>query len=589
MVAAVTGGAASTTPDPRNPKTPSAAAARPPLLPSEKDNGNGSSPSNPRKPKSKTVSSRYMSPSTSTPNSSSVASSRRFPSPSVSSSSRNSPSLTSSKRSVSVDRRRPAAVRHLTADLDSRSGGAVISAASKLLVTSTRSLAVSFQGESFSLPVSKTKVSHSTPNPTTVRKATPERKRTVVTPLPEGKAESSKDQLEKNPKSADHHLWPGKNRASNHLSRSSSKLIGPFNERRLSCSGRLSLDSVERAHDRNSVKNELLMHPYDIITTSDSDSMSSDSTSGVHRSSGPRAIAASARFWQETNSRLRRLQDNNSCGPKLIVPPKSKKFMSNGPLLSPVRGNTIMASQPRGKSPSPSPSRMRNADNSFFIGNGFGVMPSVLSYAVDVRRGKVGENGILDAHFLRLLYNRHLQWRFVNARAEGVLRVQQRSVKKHLWNAWITISDLRGTVTKKRHRLHLLRQKLKLATILKRETTFLEEWASLDKEHSISLLGAIEALTASTLCLPVVGAIGNVQSMHDAIGSAFDIMQTMAPSIYFLLPMVEKLNSLSSELVKVTTKEQALLERCTYVLSSLAAMQVKDNSLRTHIIQNARL
>ncbi|CAA0806779.1 Protein SNOWY COTYLEDON 3 [Striga hermonthica] len=586
MVAAVTGGAAST-PDPQNPKTPSAADARLPFLPSEKDNGNGSSPSNPRKPKSKTVSSRYMSPSTSTPNSSSVATSRRFPSPSVSRSSRNSPSLTP-KRSVSVDRRRPAAVTPLTADLDSRSGSAaVISAASKLLVTSTRSLSVSFQGESFSLPVSKTKVSHSTPNPTSMRKGTPERRRTVVNPLPEGKPESSGDQLEKNPKSADHHLWPSRNRAANHLSRSSSKLIGPFNERRLSCSGRLSLDSVERAHDRNLVKNELLMHPYDITTTSDSDSMSSDSTSGVrgscrvHRSNGPLSIAASARFWQETNSRLRRLQDS-SPGPKLIVPAKSKKFMSNGPLLSPVRGNStrpqspskIMVSQPRGKSPSPSR---------------FGEMPSVLSYAVDVRRGKIGENGVLDAHLLRLLYNRHMQWRFVNARAEGVLRMQQRSVKKHLWNAWITISDLRGTVTKKRHRLQLLRQKLKLATILKRETTFLEEWASLDKEHSISLLGAIEALTASTVCLPIVGAIGNVQSMHDAIGSAFDIMQTMAPSVYFLLPMVEKLNSLSSELIKVTTKEQALLEGCTYVLSSLAAMQVKDSSLRTHIIQHARL
>lgn len=33
----------------------------------------------------------------------------------------------------------------------------------------------------------------------------------------------------------------------------------------------------------------------------------------------------------------------------------------------------------------------------------------------------------------------------------------------------------------------------------------LEVWASFDKEHSISLLGAIEALKASTLRLPVVG------------------------------------------------------------------------------------
>lgn len=33
----------------------------------------------------------------------------------------------------------------------------------------------------------------------------------------------------------------------------------------------------------------------------------------------------------------------------------------------------------------------------------------------------------------------------------------------------------------------------------------LEDWAPFDKEHSISLLGAIEALKASTLRLPVIG------------------------------------------------------------------------------------
>lgn len=45
--------------------------------------------------------------------------------------------------------------------------------------------------------------------------------------------------------------------------------------------------------------------------------------------------------------------------------------------------------------------------------------------------------------------------------------------QKNLWNAWITISDLRDSVTKKRHRLQLLRQKLKLASILKEQVSYL--------------------------------------------------------------------------------------------------------------------
>lgn len=34
---------------------------------------------------------------------------------------------------------------------------------------------------------------------------------------------------------------------------------------------------------------------------------------------------------------------------------------------------------------------------------------------------------------------------------------------------------------------------------------YLEQWVALEKEHSSSLSGAIEALNASTLCLSITG------------------------------------------------------------------------------------
>lgn len=650
MVAAVSsgGGAASTT-GPQNPKTISRDETqihqrRPPLLPSEKDN-NGIN--NPKRPKSRVVSSRYMSPSpsTSTSNSSSASSSsvssRRFPSPLVS---RNSTALSNSpalvpKRSVSVDRRRPVtAARPLTPDLDAKqgnAGGGEPSAATKLLVTATRSLSVSFQGEAFSLPISKTKAAPPSPNLSSVRKNTPERRRSS-TPS-RVKSDGSGDQGE-NSRPIDQHRWPARTRQVNPLSRSldcsggeRSKLIRSGNvvralqqsmidERRASFDGRLSLDlgnaellkAVQDAPDGNSVNNDSSVQSD--LTASDTDSVSSGSTSGVqectgvsHAKVGPRGIVVSARFWQETNSRLRRLQDPGSHlatspGSKLIVPPKLKKFPSDGPLSSPrtmsspIRG-PIRASSPSklmtsvGSSPSrgmPSPSRVRNAVST--INSSFIETPSVLSFAVDIRRGKVGENRIVDAHLLRLLYNRHLQWRFGNARTEATLLAQKHSAEKSLWNAWITISDLRDTVTKKRHRLQLLRQKLKLASILKGQITCLEDWASLDKDHSISLLGAIEALKASTLRLPVGGgAIADIQSLKEVVGSAVDMMQGMASSICSLLPKVDEVNSLVIELAKVTAKERALLEQCKDFLAVLAAIQVKDCSLRTHILQHNRV
>ncbi|KAF7811066.1 QWRF motif-containing protein 2 [Senna tora] len=598
--------------------------SRPPLLPSEKDNG-----TLPRRPKGRQVSSRYMSPSPSTSTStstSSSSSSRRCPSPLLSRSINSTPSSTPlpsstvPKRSQSVDRRRPVTPRPMTPVLRQGNAGDV-SAATKLLVTSTRSLSVSFQGEAFSLPISKTKAA-TTPTSSNARKvATPERRR--LTPV--------RDQVE-NSRPADQHRWPGRSRqanlSSNNLSRSldcsgDKKLIGngfgkvvralqqsmKDDGRRASFDGGLSLDlgkaellkaAQKSTPDVNSVNDFSL--PSD-LTASDTDSVSSGSTSGAQDCagaakgrSGPRGIVVSARFWQETNSRLRRLQDpgsplSPSPASRMAVSSKviqSKKFNSDGPvssprtMASPIRGTARPASPSKlwassVSSPSrgiPSPARVRSAVASSINSNSFNP-PSILSFSVDIRRGKVGEDRILDAHTLRILYNRYVQWRFANARADATFMVQKLDAERYLWNAWVTISELRHTVILKRIKLLLLRQKLKLTYILKGQIPYLEEWALLDRDHSNSLLGATEALRASTLRLPVVEkAIADVPNMKDAVGSAVDVMQAMASSIYSLSSKVEETNSLVAELVKVTAKERFLLEQCNDFLSSLAAMQL---------------
>lgn len=529
--------------------------------------------------------------------------------------------------------------RPTTTLVESRQGnaGAEVSAATKLLVTSTRSLSVSFQGEAFSLPISKTKTA-ATPS---LRKATPERRRS--TPLRGKGGDGGGDQVE-NSKPGDQHRWPARTRqgnsnsGSNPLSRSvdfggDSKKLNGFGSgtvvralqqsmvdetRRASFDGRLSLDlgsaellkAVQQIPDANSVNESSV--PSD-LTASDTDSVSSGSTSGIQDCGGvskgraaPRGIVVSARFWQETNSRLRRLQDpgsplSTSPVSRMGAPSKfvqSKKFSDNPlssprTMASPIRGATRPASPSKlwtsSSSPSrgiSSPSRVRNGVSGPVNSSYSGSTPSILSFSVDIRRGKMGEDRIVDAHMLRLLYNRYLQWRFVNARADATFMVQKLNAEKNLWNAWVTISELRHSVTLKRIKLLLLRQKLKLTSIIKGQITYLEDWALLDRDHSSSLLGATEALKASTLRLPVVGkTVADIQNLKDAVGSAVDVMQAMASSICSLSLKVEEMNSVVAELVKITGKERLLLEQCKDFLSTLAAMQVKDCSLRTHIIQ----
>ncbi|XP_022988707.1 QWRF motif-containing protein 2 [Cucurbita maxima] len=650
MVAAISGAASAHSPTPKistnqrheHQQDHLRNQARPPLLPSEKDNGVLN-----RKPRGRQVPSRYMSPSPSTSTStssttSSSASSRRFPSPLLSRSTNLTPASTplpslGPKRSQSVDRRRPTAPRSMTPVIESRHGNAT--EAAKLLVTSTRSLSVSFQGEAFSLPISKTKAT-STPSLSNARKgSTPERRR--ATPLRD-KSDGSGVQVE-NSKLLDQHRWPARNRHANlegnPLSRSldcsgeqkkvngigSGMVVRGLQQtmlddsRRASFDGRLSLDlsspellkTVRQSPDADSVNESSV--PSD-LTTSDTDSVSSGSTSGVQDCgtvakgrNGPRGIVVSARFWQETNSRLRRLHDpgsplSTSPGARLGAPSKfnqSKRFSSDGPILSP----RTMASPIRGgaRPPSPSklwtssvsspsrgissPSRTRNGVGGSLVSNSIST-PSILSFSVDIRRGKMGEDRIVDAHVLRLQHNRYLQWRFVNARADATFMLQRLNAERNVWNAWVTISELRHTVTLKRIKLLLLRQKLKLTSVLKGQISYLEEWALLDRDHSSSMLGATEALKASTLRLPVVGkSIADIQNLKDAVGSAVDVMQAMASSICSLSSKVEETNSVVAELVKVTAKERILLQQCEDFLSTLAAMQVKDCSLRTHILQ----
>ncbi|KAL8172285.1 hypothetical protein V2J09_024089 [Rumex salicifolius] len=613
--------------------------SRPPLLPSERENGIKAAGANRRsRPRGREIPSRYMSPSCSSSSSSSTAStrnststsatsttvssspassiSRRFPSPSISRANTNS---ANPKRSQSADRRRSTTPRPASA-----ANAGEISAASKLLFTSTRSLSVSFQGEAYSLPISKTK-SVNSPSSNGGRKATPERRRS--TPL-RGKVDGgSGDQQVEGSKQVDQQLWPARNRQSITSSRSldcSNVSMTPMralheslidNRGRSSFDGILNLDSrsadvlgaLNSSVDATSVNGSSI--PSD-PTASDTDSVSSGSTSGPNessngRQSGPRGIMASARFWQETNMRLRRLQDPGSVS---SISPSSKiaaskltqsrKFndgsvMSPRMTSSPIRGAIRSASPSKLMTPSSvrgsSPSRIRSSIAGS-LNSSFCDTPSVLSYIVDVRRGKVGENRIIDAHQLRLLYNWHLQWRFVNARTDIASLVQKQSVEKNLWNAWITITGLRDSVRHKRAHLQLLKQKLKLTSILKRQVNYLDEWSLMEKDHSSALQGAIEALKASTLRLPVVGpAIVDVQSVKEAVSSAVDVMQSMASSICSQLTKVEEVNSLVLDLVNVAAKERALLGQCKDVLSALAALEVKDCSLRTNVLQVNRV
>ncbi|KAI3673087.1 hypothetical protein L6452_39197 [Arctium lappa] len=523
MVAAVS----STTTTP-NSKVSSRSSSPAVLLPSESDN-NGHPP--PRRPESRDVTSRYLSATASSnPSIDTMTSS--------SSSSSSSSTTTLSLNSVCTPRRRLPSMNHVSPASPvnnkrdqsverHRSGNS--HTGEMLNKTSARSLSVSFQGESFAVPVSKV----AKPANNGLRNGTPERRKiTVATPA----------RACENSKPIDKQRWPGRSRQGSFMKSSGSGIAG-------------AVEALRKSMTAGKTVNKL------VNDSDNSDHAISDTDSDVRRG-GRRAIAVPARFWQETINLLRRVQPESvSASPsksnKLI---SGYKFLDDGPKLSP-KGSP--SSPVRGAIPLPSSGKrgipLSPERNAVGCNSNLGNTPSILSFSVDSRRGKVGEKKLVDAHVLRLMHNKHLQWRFANAKIDAAMLVQQATAEKSLYNAWVTISKIWHSVISKRVEMQQLKQNLKLHSILKKqvrndEMSYLDNWDLTDRDHSISLAGAIGALESSSLCLPVLsGAKADIQNLKDAICSAFDVMQAITVSICSLVTKVMELFELRFFLLVMIT------------------------------------
>ncbi|KAK9078846.1 hypothetical protein SSX86_002904 [Deinandra increscens subsp. villosa] len=211
---------------------------------------------------------------------------------------------------------------------------------------------------------------------------------------------------------------------------------------------------------------------------------------------------------------------------------------------------------------------------------------SVLTFVADIKKGKKVADQIEDAHYLRLLYNRQIQWRYVNARAEAAYKSQKITAKKSLYNVCRSTSELHDSIAAKKTELNQLRLKLKLYSGLNQQMAYLNEWANIEKEHNLALSGAIEDLKSSTLRLPVTGgAKVDNQTVKSSLRSALEVMLTMGSTMQSTLSMLEGSHCLASELATVVAQERALLDECEVLLISASSLQVKEYSLRTHLVE----
>ncbi|CAO2163211.1 unnamed protein product [Urochloa humidicola] len=269
---------------------------------------------------------------------------------------------------------------------------------------------------------------------------------------------------------------------------------------------------------------------------------------------------------------------------------------SSKAIASPVQVLQRSSSQRQGLSAAPytsrscqSPSRMRSSAPSRSkcdpSAAQLGVEQPVFNYIVGVRKGKKKAGQIENVHQLRLLNNRYLQWRFVNALSEDTIS-QKNGVENILYSVWKSILTQRDALTVTRLNVQHLQQELNLYNIITEQIAYLEQWLVLEEESTGTVVEAIEALQASTLCLPVTsGAQADVVAVRNAISSAVDVMQALSSSIFYLQSKVEDKTSLVSELLVMARQEKVALDQCKELLATAAKLQVQETSLRTHLMQ----
>ncbi|KAE9608321.1 putative QWRF family protein [Lupinus albus] len=597
-------------------KTVETPRSRAPLALSEKNNA---ATTNTRVSRTREVSSRYKSPTPATPSSPR----RRCPSPILtrtttlastsSSSSLSSQLLLLPKRALSAGRTRPSTplspltprpstdVRDSSVDvkLSSRRGsGSRLQAADGLWPSTMRSLSVSFQSDSISIPVSKkekpissasdrtlrppSNVAHR-PESLRLRKPTPERKRSPL------KGKNGADQSENSkpgdvlsPRLIDQHRWPSRigrkmsscslNRSvdfgNNRMGNASAPGVGLSSLRRLSSSEeasiplqRTSSDTVRLLSLFGSGRKGSEGKPFDecslpVLRPQKSAHATPSEKAGL--------TFAGNRYQSYSASRL-----PQSSPSKASVLSRGSSPYRSRPSTPPSRGV--------------SPSRIRPTSSSTQSNNSI----SVLSFVADLKKGKKGAAFMEDAHQLRLLYNRYLQWRFANARAEAVRNIQTEIVEKTLYNVWNSTLSLWESVIRKRINLQQLKLELKLNSVLNDQImAYLDDWALLERDHVDALSGAEQDLEASTLRLPLTGrATADIDHLKVVICQAVDVMKAMGSAICSLLSRVEGMNSLISEVAVVVAQEKAMLDESEVILASVAAMQAEESSIRTHLMQ----
>ncbi|KAJ6308341.1 hypothetical protein OIU76_018009 [Salix suchowensis] len=216
-------------------------------------------------------------------------------------------------------------------------------------------------------------------------------------------------------------------------------------------------------------------------------------------------------------------------------------------------------------------------------GGGGGAMNSVLRYFKQKKVNPIQEE---EYHRFRVLYNRLLQWRFVNARADSSMSYVKTVAEDKLFHVWLRIVNTRNIMIEKRIQIRKLKHEIKLCQIMNPQMKLLNEWGKLEGKNLEAVGRLTRKLTALSFKLPLEDDVkGDVESVSIAISNAAQVMDSIEGTINKFLSQVEKILFLVTELSTTMENQNERLEEMEKAVIVAAKLVAWEKSVRAHLLQ----
>ncbi|KAG5392320.1 hypothetical protein IGI04_022283 [Brassica rapa subsp. trilocularis] len=150
----------------------------------------------------------------------------------------------------------------------------------------------------------------------------------------------------------------------------------------------------------------------------------------------------------------------------------------------------------------------------------------------------------------------------------------------------LKMSELSHCVRKKRIELQGLMRVKARKEIVEPQMLLLEQWITLEEEYSTSLSETSKALLNASLRLPLdVDIKVETKELGEVLAVASKSMEGIVQSIGHFLPKTKEIESLLSELARVSSREKVSVEDCGVALLKTHSSHVEDCNLRSQLIQ----